>query len=458
MSLDPVRRAALDVLVKVAAGRPLDPALEVALAVLDASGQEAARGRGFLVELVKGVLRWQGRYDCIIRRFSRRSMPGDATLRAVLRLSLHQLIACGGVPTYAAVHQAGELCRATAGARRVPYVNGLLQSVDRFLVASNEPPEQAIISLFPSERDDPLGFLSSYHSHPRWLVNRWLRRYGQDGCEKLCRHNNRPARLCLHVLAPAEPSAVAASLTAQGLTVRTGQGFARALIVEDRLARRALVQLLAAHPQLIVQDEGAQCATAWLAAGEKGRLLDLCAAPGGKTFHLRGIWPAEETVVAMDSRRERLRLLLETAKRIEVHPVGVVLADGRVPPFLASSFQAVLLDGPCSGTGVLRHHPEGRWRLRERDLAGCGERLLALARGAVSMLVAGGRLLYVTCSLEPEENEEVIAALLEQEPDLEPDPAPGFSSPQGFQAVWLPHQSRTDGFFAARLRKRVKTT
>jgi len=443
MSIDPTRRLALDILVQVAAGRPLASLLDRAL--VEETSDTASP---LLVELVKGTIRWQGRYDHLIRCFSRRKFPTDPRVLNLLRLSLHQLIACAGIPAYAAIHQAGELGRSLISERVVPYVNGLLQAFYRHLASSSQPPEEAICSLFPPRTTDPAGFLATYLSHPRWLIDRWLQRYGFTACEALCIHNNRVAAITLHVLAPAGPESVRHCLQEGGLTVRSGR-YERALVLEQRLSRQDLAQLLAGTKELIVQDAGAQEATAWLAWGGRGRLLDLCAAPGGKTFHLRSIWPAPNIFVAMDLKRKRLELLGQTAKRIEAEDLNVLLADGLAPPLRQGSFDAVLLDGPCSGTGVLRRHPEGRWRLRPEDLNRYRDRLLALAQQAAALLAPGGKLMYSTCSLEPEENEEVVAALLRGDKSLVPLDLAG-----AYQKAWLPQDTGTDGFFAARLGKR----
>ncbi len=448
MSPDSQRRLALDILIQVAAGRPLSPLLDRALAALPAGSS-----RGFLVELVKGTLTWQGRYDHLIRRFSRRQFPTDPRVVNLLRLSCHQLLAMDAVPAYAAVHQAGELCRAVAAERFLPYVNGVLQNLARRLAAHPGEPERAILPLFPPPETDPLGFLSTYHSHPRWLMARWLQRHGLEASTVLCRHDNRPPTTTLHVLAPAEPAVIRRRLQASGLQVETGTRHPRALILRQRLERQDLKQLLARHTDLIVQDEGAQEVSAWLAEDGGGRLLDLCAAPGGKIFHLRGIWPATGCMVAMDCRQDRLALLVQTAKRIEARDLNVLLADGLVPPLRAGSFAAVLLDGPCSGTGVMRHHPEGRWRLQPTALPRYHDRLLALARQAVKLLAPGGKLLYSTCSIEPEENEEVIADILAENPALVP-----FPDERDYQRTWFPPETGTDGFFAARLLRKGMTS
>jgi 16S rRNA (cytosine967-C5)-methyltransferase len=452
MSVDPVRLAALAVLDRVEEGLPLAPALEDAHARVDAAGS------ALLYELVLGTLRWRGRYDRIIRRLSRRRPPRDPRLVNLLRLSLHQLVGCHGIPAYAAVHQAGELCRCRSGARAVGYVNGLLQAVARRLAGHPDDPWRALGDLFPAPDREPAAHLSDWLSHPLWAVERWVARWGLDAATALCRHGDEPAPLSFHVLAPHEPERCAETLRAEGIAVAPGRWCPRALVAEGTLPRARVRALLEAHPELIVQDEGAQAATAWHAEGLAGGILDLCAAPGGKTFHLRARLGPRGHVIAADVSRPRLRLVLDTAKRIEAGPLPVVLADGAAPPFRPGSCGAVLLDGPCSGTGVWRHHPEGRWALAPGDLRARREKLLALATAAADLLAPGGRLLYVTCSLEREENEDVVTALRAARGDLEPDPAPpapGTRPADGETgSYWLPAETGTDGFYAARLRRR----
>lgn len=452
MSADAVRRLALDALLRAGEGEPLDPVLDAALGRL-----ADPRGRGLLAELVKGAVRWRGRYDWVIDRFSqRRGARRPAALQQLLRLSLHQLLACEGVPAYAAVHEAVALCRARVAPQQAGYVNALLQSVLRATEGATGPAALAALRpLFPDPARDPAAHLAAWQSHPRWLVERWLARYGFAGTEALCAHDNRPAPLTLHLLPPHTLPETRARLAAAGQPAVAGTLAPRALRLESGPDRAGLRRLLATVPGLIVQDEGAQAATAWLAAGAGGRLLDLCAAPGGKTFHLRAVWPDPTAIVAMDRSAARLALVVETAKRLEGPPPAMILADGQSPPFRAGGFDTVLLDGPCSGTGVLRHHPEGRWRVKARQLADNGARLAALARAAVGLLAPGGRLLYATCSLEPEENEQVVEALVAPaaEAALVPDP----DAAGDWQRRWLPQETGTDGFFAARLRRREAT-
>jgi len=218
----------------------------------------------------------------------------------------------------------------------------------------------------------------------------------------------------------------------------------------DRFPRQQLADLLSTRRHLIVQDLAVQEATTFLGTDMEGPILDLCAAPGGKTLHLRAERPAEELFVAIDRGARRLEPLLQNLERVEPNPVFVLSADGTSAPFADGSFGTVLLDGPCSGTGVLRHHPEGRWMLNEATLHRNADTLLALAREAVRLLRSGGRLLYATCSLEPEENQDVLERLMVDCPELTMDPSRESGTSE---RRWLPERGGGDGFFAARLRK-----
>ena len=441
MILDPVRRLAWDVLQRAEQDENLDAALDAALARL-----QDERDRRFLAELVKGTLRWRGRYDHLIQRFSRRDATTPPQIADVLRLGLHQLLGMDRVPDHAAVHQSVALARDVAGPWPAPFVNGLLQSVRR--AAGDAPiPLDALRPMFPDPARDPDGWLAAWWSHPRWLVARWRARYGLEGTAELCRCNNLPPPLAVHVLAPADPHEVAARLADAGRQARPGELCPRALLLESE-ERAALAALLLERPELIVQDEAVQAACDLLLDGVAGPALDLCAAPGGKTARLRAALGAGELLVAADLSARRLRKLQAAAKRIDAGPALVVSADGRAAPFRAGSFATVLLDGPCTGTGVLRRHPEGRWRLRPESVAASADRLTELAHQAAGLLRPGGRLLYATCSLEPEENEDVLHTILAAHPSLAPCP---WHANGEWARTWLPQREGADGFFAARL-------
>lgn len=440
MSLDPVRHAAWSTLVASEGGASLDAGLDAAQSRFD-----DPRDRRFLAELVRGAVQWRARYDRLIDVLSRRKGGPHPKVRLVLRLGLHQLLAMDRVPAYAAVDQSVRLTRRVSGTGAAPYVNGLLQGVARRVADGGV---DALRPLFPDPAAEPAAHLAAWESHPEWLVTRWIERFGLEDAGRLCRCDNRRPHLDFRVLEPAEPEAVATRLATAGCPVEPVPLDARALRADATPDRATLADLLASEPDLIVQDAAVQAATAFLGAELRGRMLDLCAAPGGKTVHLLARLGAAAAVVAADRSSERLGRIAATMDRTGRAPLGLLAADGLCAPFADGRFDAVLLDGPCSGTGVLRRHPDGRWRLRPDTPASNAETLLALAREARRLLVPGGLLLYATCSLEPEENEWVVDSLLSEYPDLAPAPVAG-----SWQRAWWPHRDGADGFFAARIRR-----
>jgi 16S rRNA (cytosine967-C5)-methyltransferase len=455
VSVDPRRRQALDALLAVHAGRSLDGALSRLRRQLD-----DPRAAATAEEMVRGALQWQARYDHLVRHFSRRPGALDPIVRSVLHLALHQLLTSRGVPAYAAVHQAGELARSRQRARAVGYVNAVLQSVQRLVEKQPDTaadPLAAVHPLFTDLAPPRADYLATWWSHPGWLVERWCARFGDEATERLLRHANVPAPITLHVLPGHDPGHARALLDAAGAASEPVVGFARALQLTDRHDRGVLRRLLAEVPGLIVQDAGAQAVVDWLTregqdlATADRPVIDLCAAPGGKAVHLRALVPAAAPVVAMDRHRRRLERVREHRERLALDGLPLLAGDGTQPPLQPGRAAAVLLDGPCSGTGVGRHHPEGRWRLRPATLERNGARLQALATAAADLLAPGGRLYYATCSLEPEENEAVITELLARRPDLLPDPDPDGRH----ERSWWPWETGTDGFFAARLRRRT---
>jgi len=465
VSADPGRRLALEALLDVQRGGPLDRALQRVRTALP--GQPAAAAG--LEELVKGALQWQARYDHVIQHFSRRQASQDQRVRAVLHLALHQLLTSRQVPAYAAVHQAGELLRAAGRARAVGYVNAVLQSLQRYLAQSHhEQSLAAVHELFADPQATAAEYLAAWWSYPGWLVERWCECYGDAETEQLLEHLNTPPPVTLHVLPGHDVEAAAAALLEAGAATLRSPDHPRCLQLVERPDRARLASLLETAGGLIVQDAGAQTVLEWLTRGgadlalTAGPVVDLCAAPGGKSVHLRSLLAPERPLIAVDLKPRRLSRVRQNRDRLQVGAIQLLAGDGTRPPLQPATFGAVLVDGPCSGTGVGRRHPEGRWRLRPGTLQRNGERLLQLAHAAADLLQDGGRLYYATCSLEPEENEEVVTALLAARSDLEPaqdpdDPAGADRRDCPPWKTWLPWRTGTDGFFAARLQRRIAT-
>ena len=444
MSRPSARSLAWEALQAMERGVALETSLSQALGQI-----EEPRERALLAELVAGATRWRGRYDHIIDLFAKQPHKVQIDVRIILRLGLHQLIACDQIPDYAAVDQSVKLIRSRKESRQAGFVNGVLQSFRRRAGATAEERLEKLPSLFPAADDHLVEYLAAWTSHPRWLVERWVRNFGEADATRICTVNNEVPALWFHVLAPFDAETARQDLADAGWNCEPGAD-PRSLRSLERVPRAQLVELLASRPHLIVQDHTVQEATSFLMTGIEGPVLDLCAAPGGKTLHMRADRPVDELFVALDQGERRLGPLRQNLERVEPNPISVLSADGRQAPFVAESFGAVLLDGPCSGTGVLRHHPEGRWQLTEASLDRNAETLLALAKEAVRVLRPGGTLLYATCSLDPEENQNVVEQLLSVCPDVRPVVA---TENHPSDRSWQPQTNGGDGFFATRLHK-----
>lgn len=460
MSADALRETALEILIEVYEGELLDVMLEEAI-----SAEEDPRHGALLAELVLGTLQWRGRYQHILKQFVLRKPSKQSNELALFHMTLHQMLGMDGVPVYAAIHQAGELCRSHVSQGKVGFVNGVLQSINRRVLSGDEQSsgqrEVRMKALFKNLEGDEAAHIAAWESHPKWLVQRWLDRFGLRPTEEICAFNNQSVVLAFHVLAPANPAEIAEKMDAAGLAVRPGRR-PRTLWAEERPSRVLLRKILEQHPCLIVQDPAVQQATTWLMQGseilagtalEDLPVLDMCAAPGGKTARLAASWPGKGAVVAMDNRPPRIALLENTVQRLANPRIEVTMADGLDAPFPPNHFGAILLDGPCSGTGVMRHHPDGRWRLEKRMPGRNGRTLRKLANAAMDLLAPGGLLMYATCSLEPQENELVLDKLIAERDDVVvSEDADGNWSRQ-----WLPGEFGGDGFFAARLMKKPVT-
>ncbi len=451
MKIDPVRLRAWEILVEVEGRGELDPLLERAQGELS-----DRRDRAFLAGLVRGTLQWQGRYDYLLDLFAARKRPRDPRLLCLLRLGLHQLLGMSGVPAFAAIDQTVSLCRSRVDRRRSGFVNGLLRNIQRRVQADGGTQEASdrLRELFKPLQTDPRAFLAAWHSHPRWLVDAWSQSYGEQATARLLEFNNLPVPLDLRVPDTDQRSELAAILAAAGFDAVCLPDVPGCLRVGGRPGRELIRDLLGRHRRVIVQDAGVQAATAWLAAAleqapEGLPVADLCAAPGGKTVHLGSLAGSNRLLVAMEPDAVRMRLLASTVGRTGTC-AALLRGDGLAPPLAGGSCGAVLLDGPCSGSGVLRRHPEARWRLSPAVVRSKARLLGELARRAVELLAPGGVLLYATCSLQVQENREVVAQLLRERPQLA-----GIPDEEGvWQRTWLPPDGPGDGFFAARLRKR----
>jgi 16S rRNA (cytosine967-C5)-methyltransferase len=399
---------------------------------LAAPGAEAldGRDRAFLQELVLGTLRRRGWLDYVLTGLS--SRPIESLTPGVLdalRLGAYQLLHLR-VAEHAAVSESVELARA-AEARSAGFANAVLRRLQR------EGPRPA-----PDPVADPMGWLTSAGSLPSWLAERWCLRLGPEGAIARARSLLDP----LPTYFRTNPGAgdASARLTAAGVGARETAVPGAFERLEGRLGPLAVAGLV------YVQDAGSQM-VAHLAARD-GLVLDACAAPGGKALLMADLGRASTRVVAAESSRRRLLTLSRLRARWGAANVSVLAADALRPPF-GSAFDSVLLDAPCSGLGTLARNPDVRWRLAPADIGRHAVRQRALLESVATLVRPGGRLVYATCSVEPEENEGVLAPFLERHPEFVAEELPPWTEPfrSGACIRIDPARHPLDAFFAARL-------
>lgn len=418
-----------------------DALLDEARAVFD------ARDSALLLELVYGVLRNRTLLDSWLNQLSARPLDRtDAWTRNILRLGAYQLLFLDRIPPSAAVNTAVELAK-TRG-RKQGYINGLLRNLDRKRSELAKPGQ-----------DDPVRRLSVLFSHPAWLVRRWVARYGVDAAEKILAKNNEPAPLVIRAnRLRTSRERLRSALRAEGVESRETAYAPDGL----ELGPCGRMRALAAYQEglFMVQDEAAQLISLMLAPAPGAAVLDACAAPGGKATHIAELMSNRGAVTALENDPVRIGKISENSSRLGTTIVAPVPGDARA--YQGGPFDHLLIDAPCTGLGVLRRHPDGRWSRNEehiRERAAVQRAILAHCAG---LLQPGGSLVYATCTTEPEENEEIIDAFLEGQganfriddprPYL-PEKASEFVDTRGFLRTHR-NNNGMDGFFGARLLKK----
>ena len=408
--MTPARTAAYRVLQAVLAGDDLPDALA---RVRDTLADD--RDRALVTEISTGTLRWLGALDWLIAQAAARPTARlDGEVLTVLRLGAYQLLHLDRVPASAAVHESVTLVRRAGKASAAGLVNAVLRNIASTADAPPLPPEPGPLD----DRVAHLDYLSVTCSHPRWLVDRWLDRRGLRCTLEWVRFNNTAPALTLRANRLRTTSAALAQQLAEHGVLTEPTRFARdgLRVVSGNPLRTPLSR----QGQFLVQDEASQLVAELAAAGPGERVLDVCAAPGGKTTAIAAAIGKRGRLIASDLRPARLRLLRRTLDQAGAAGVRVVRLDLRQPAPFQPVFDCVLVDVPCSGLGILRRDPEIRWRRRPADLARFASDQRTMISHAARVVRPGGRLVYATCSSEPEENEDVVDAFLADRPDFEP--------------------------------------
>ncbi len=427
------RRAAAELCADLRRGELLDPAFEVRARHLD------ARDRRWTQELVYGMLRRRAVIDVYLDERVRGGLVRlDPDLIDLLRLGVYQLLFMRSVPPYAAIAQTVELTKQRHGIGASRLANAVLRRVDR---------ERSTLALPAS--GDPVDALALRYSHPRWLVARWVARWGAAETEQLLAANNTEAPTVLRPYGIVREQ-LEATLESAGVHVE------EAPLVPDSIQLGpgvALTELGAYRKGLFfVQDPASTLVTRYAAIPAGSLVADLCAAPGGKALELARTASA---VIAADRSAQRTERLLANIRRVEARNVLPIVADARHPAVRA--VDAVLVDAPCTGTGTFRRHPDARWRLKVSDLAVMAALQRSILRAAAEIVKPGGLLIYATCSLEPEENDAQVESFLAEHADWQLEPPGEGAVPASVldagRLRLLPHRHGVDGAFAARLRR-----
>jgi 16S rRNA (cytosine967-C5)-methyltransferase len=408
--------------------------------------------RALLLELVQGVKRWEIRLDFFLSQVSELPLRKlHPLVHQILLLGAFQLLMLDRVPDRAAVHEAVQQARnrGLPGAH-VRFINAVL----RRLAGGNLPP-------LPPLELDPGRALSVEHSHPEWLVGRWLARWGLEKTRAHLLANNRIPPLTIRVnTSKTEVAELQARLAREGVEASPCR-FSPEGLALGGLSSPPLELPSYRDGLWLFQDEAAQLVSRLLPLAPGARVLEIGAGRGGKTSHLANLLADRGLVLAVDSHRGRLRELHRLLDRLGLTAAHPVLADASgALPCKAEVFGAVLVDAPCSSLGIIRRHPEIKSRLTEADLATFPPRQRAMLKAAAACLGPGGRLLYVTCTTEPAENEELIGHFLAAHPEFHlatdpralPPPARQLVQPPGFFRT-SPEEHGLDAFFAAVLAK-----
>jgi 16S rRNA (cytosine967-C5)-methyltransferase len=393
--ISPARLAAFRILQKVETGA----FSSVLLAAEELQLQPA--DRALCHELVLGVLRWQLLLDKIVEHCSERRIESlDSAVRISLRLGLYQLRYLTRIPASAAVNESVSLVRVARLSSATGFVNAVLRRAIR--EADYDPAEGV---------SDPFERISIQTSHPKWLIERWANSFGVEEAEAFAQANNIVPPTAFRVVKTrANESEVLSRLSAAGAKVEASQVAAGAWRVSGATS---LVRELSAAGEIYLQDEASQLVAEMLDMKAGERVLDLCAAPGGKTTLIADRAEDNGLIVAGDRSEVRMATVIATTNLHELKTIKPLLLDaGEKLPFDANAFDKVLIDAPCSGTGTLRRNPEIRWRLTEDEISAFAENQKRFLLNASEVVKPGGRLVYSTCSVERDENEEVIEEFL----------------------------------------------
>ncbi|HTK81316.1 MAG TPA: 16S rRNA (cytosine(967)-C(5))-methyltransferase RsmB [Bacteroidota bacterium] len=401
--------------------------------------------KSLLAEIVHGVMRWQGRLDWILNGFTHGNFSkSEVNIRNALRVALYQILFLTQVPHYASVNEAVEFIKRIRGEKAASLVNAVLRNIIRSLDAIH----------YPKQEEDPVQYLAVYYAHPQWMVKRWAARFEREELEKLLVANNEIPGLSLRInKLKINPSEFLSLLDKQHVAYQ-GSSLIDHFVRVKSLTGIAQLNIFQSG-YFSIQDESAALPVLLLDPRTGERVIDMCAAPGGKTTFIAERMENSGQILAVDKYESKLNMITTSCQRLGITNVQAVVADAN--ELETEPADKVLIDAPCSGLGVLRKKPDIKWKRDQDDIHRLVLQQKNLLESGARMVKPGGVLVYSTCTTEPEENSLQIAAFLQKHPDFTIDDAHRFVSHSAVSREgWVetyPHRHHIDGSFAVRLVK-----
>ncbi|MDS9470534.1 16S rRNA (cytosine(967)-C(5))-methyltransferase RsmB [Sporosarcina pasteurii] len=403
------------------------------------------KDRALLTELTYGTLQHRMTLDYYLEPFVRGKL--DSWVRELLRMSLYQIIYLTKIPSHAVVHEAVEIAKRRGHKRIGPTVNGILRSVLRVGVRSLD------------EIKDPIERIAIETSHPQWLIERWIASFGEEATREMATQNNIPPNMSIRVnTVKTNVDAVVSELEAHNVQVRQGEIIAECLISESGNPGSTDVYK---NGLITIQDESSMLPVYALDVAPNMKVLDMCAAPGGKTTHIAEKMNDQGEVYAHDLHEHKVKLIEKNSERLGLSSIKVQSGDSRnlLKLYDKESFDRILVDAPCSGFGVIRRKPEIKYHKNENDITGLLKIQSELLHTAEQLIKPNGMIVYSTCTVEYEENRGMVENFLKEHPTMELIPLPNLGEIEKLQMQEntlqvLPQHFGGDGFFVAALRKK----
>lgn len=403
----------------------------------------AGPDKALLYELVHGVVRWMGRLDWVLNGFYKgqfsKAIPN---LKNGLRVALYQILFLDRIPDHASVNEAVEFVKKLQGQKPADLTNAILRNIIRSKNAIR----------YPDPEEDLIGYLAAFYSHPSWMVKRYVARFGRESTEKLLQANNEKPYLTLRInLLKTSIDDFRRLLDTVGLKYKNGKYFPEFIHLLNLTNITSWEYFTKGY--FNIQDESTGLACRLLGVSENMRVLDMCSAPGGKTAYLTVLMKDKGEVVAIDKFESRLKLVQQNINRLGIKSVKTVAVDAM--DYEDKLFDRVLADVPCTGSGTLSKKPDIKWKKDIFDLRKLNQLQYKLICKAASMVKPNGAFVYSTCSIEPEENFEIVKKFLDNHPDYQLDKAgdkfnKDLVDENGCIQTY-PHLHQMDGAFAARI-------